>query len=442
MPRIFVSYRRADSMYPVGWIAERLRTIDGVDDVQATFHDSQLRTGDDFADALEGAIAEADIVVAVIGPEWMGPRPDGPSRIQDPDDWVLREIATAMRQGKRVLPVLVEGAELPMTSELHESIAELPRLHTTVFSDMAALDDLEAHIASHLREIDEARARREGLDRPVIVEPPAHWKRIMAAAVVLGVVATLVTAAVWRALLPERFEASDLVGRWQWATAPVVGVLVWAVCVGLMLDRWVLRVARFRRREVGLFALLMLVVLPLAVVNFISVDNDVAFGFWAGMVLVFGVTMIVLVATMAITTTEPIAAPAQLARRVVHIRTLAAARRWGTGVVMPIGSMGVASAVMSNAVDDSLDVAEFSVVRSLSMGVLITGIASAFFVWTGAKLAAAYADVERDVGALPSDFARNADLDLERDVHPSGWPRMILGLPILVAAIAVAAAVA
>ena len=42
MARVFISYRRADGQYAVGWIEERLREISGDDGVTTAFRDSDL----------------------------------------------------------------------------------------------------------------------------------------------------------------------------------------------------------------------------------------------------------------------------------------------------------------------------------------------------------------------------------------------------------------
>ena len=90
MARVFLSYRRADGRYAVGWIAERLTKLDEVTEVRTAFRDGELRCGDDFPAALAGEIESCDVLVAVIGPNWLGRRAEGTPRIQDPTDWVGR----------------------------------------------------------------------------------------------------------------------------------------------------------------------------------------------------------------------------------------------------------------------------------------------------------------------------------------------------------------
>ena len=48
---------------------------------------------------------------------------DGQARLFDPGDYVRQEIATALRRGIPVIPVLVEGAAMPQASALPNAIA-------------------------------------------------------------------------------------------------------------------------------------------------------------------------------------------------------------------------------------------------------------------------------------------------------------------------------
>src|SRR6185503_20109186 len=64
-----------------------------------------------------------------------GRRDGAPPRIQDPDDWVRREVSTMLRRSDViVVPVLVEGAPLPSADDLPPDLARLPRLQTSDLS--------------------------------------------------------------------------------------------------------------------------------------------------------------------------------------------------------------------------------------------------------------------------------------------------------------------
>ena len=75
---IFVSYRRDDAAGHAGRLcddlAERLGAAEVFQDVDS------IAPGEDFVDAIQRAIAAADVVVAVIGPDWASVRDAGDVR--------------------------------------------------------------------------------------------------------------------------------------------------------------------------------------------------------------------------------------------------------------------------------------------------------------------------------------------------------------------------
>jgi hypothetical protein len=50
----------------------------------------------------------------------------GQRRIDDPGDWLRREIVEAFSHGLRVIPVLLDGVTLPAEAELPDDIAQHP----------------------------------------------------------------------------------------------------------------------------------------------------------------------------------------------------------------------------------------------------------------------------------------------------------------------------
>ena len=124
--RIFISYRRSDSRSPAEAVNEVLSRWFG-DDV--LFKDTvDIDGGDVFPDRLHAELERAAVVVAVIGPTWLGSADDdGHRRLDDPDDWVCRELATSLASPEvRVIPLLLDGAGMPNTSELPAELATLP----------------------------------------------------------------------------------------------------------------------------------------------------------------------------------------------------------------------------------------------------------------------------------------------------------------------------
>ncbi len=123
---IFVSYRRDDAAGHAGRLCDDLADRFGAAEV---FHDiDSIAPGEDFVSSIQRAIASADVVLAVIGPDWaMVSDSQGQPRLSDPDDVVRMEIATALRTGKPVIPVLVGGASMPDGGVLPSDIAPLAR---------------------------------------------------------------------------------------------------------------------------------------------------------------------------------------------------------------------------------------------------------------------------------------------------------------------------
>src|SRR5882724_4338926 len=118
MPKIVISYRRSDSDAIAGRIRDRLANHYGEN---AIFMDiDSIPFGTDFRRHVQGALSECDIMIAVIGPKWLGPRRHGLTRIKDDTDPVRIEIETALQRDLQVIPVLVNRAAMPRPEELPE----------------------------------------------------------------------------------------------------------------------------------------------------------------------------------------------------------------------------------------------------------------------------------------------------------------------------------
>ena len=124
---IFISYRRSDSQ----WAASRL-----YDTLVQTFpHDrlfmdvDSIDPGQDFVAVLEDKIAECDVFLALIGPDWLSETlGDGQRRLDDPEDFVRIEIARALARKETVtIPVLLDGADVPQENDLPAPLQSLAR---------------------------------------------------------------------------------------------------------------------------------------------------------------------------------------------------------------------------------------------------------------------------------------------------------------------------
>src|SRR5262245_24510784 len=113
MSGIFISYRRADSAGFAGRLWADLSRHFGKPRVFMDIEGGIAR-GADFPDAIGRALGNATAMVVVIGQHWLNCIDDNSNRrLDNPDDWVRCEIASALERKLLVLPVLVDGALMP-----------------------------------------------------------------------------------------------------------------------------------------------------------------------------------------------------------------------------------------------------------------------------------------------------------------------------------------
>ncbi|MCC8249967.1 Clp protease N-terminal domain-containing protein [Saccharothrix luteola] len=110
-PRLFLSYRRPDDVHLAGRIADRL---------------------DDFGRSVVGDVGECDVLLAVVGPDWT------------PTDLMRAEVERAAQRAVPVIPVLVDGAVLPVdqlpgTGRVADHVTVR---HETFRADVARLADV------------------------------------------------------------------------------------------------------------------------------------------------------------------------------------------------------------------------------------------------------------------------------------------------------------
>jgi len=124
--KIFINYRRDDSISTAGRLQDRLALTFGRKNL---FMDvDHVPAGVDFVDYLHGQVAKCDVFLAVIGPNWVDAKDNrGRRRFDNPNDYVAVEIAAALARQIRVIPVLIDGAQPPDDDKLPDSIKPLAR---------------------------------------------------------------------------------------------------------------------------------------------------------------------------------------------------------------------------------------------------------------------------------------------------------------------------
>lgn len=189
MARIFISYRRDDSAGYVGRLYDILRDHFGE---KAIFTDiDTIQPGEDFVNVIEKAVGSSDVVLAIIGKQWLTLTDDsGQRRLDDPNDYVRLEIAAALQSNLRVIPVLVRDASMPRASDLPPDLQPLSRRNAQEISDKNFHHDVNELIQA----LDQIKSSRR---RPAL---PWRW---LAAIGLLGVV--IVAALVLLPLLASNF---------------------------------------------------------------------------------------------------------------------------------------------------------------------------------------------------------------------------------------------
>src|SRR6266850_7181377 len=120
---IAISYRREDSLPIAGRLYDRLQAKFGKKNVFMDF--DSIPPGADFRQHIKQMIERSKLVIAIIGPHWLGEQPDTSRRIDNPADFVRLEIAYALQRGIPVIPVLVNNALMPPPEKLPQEIEGL-----------------------------------------------------------------------------------------------------------------------------------------------------------------------------------------------------------------------------------------------------------------------------------------------------------------------------
>jgi tetratricopeptide (TPR) repeat protein len=137
---IFISYRRADTDSAVlfySWLRERFGP-------EQVFWDREnIPPGARWVDVLNDRLRQSTALVVLIGSDWMAMTDEaGRRRLDDPQDWVRREIATALELKLLVLQVLMGDATTPRAEQLPADLRELANLQVLRISDLRIREQL------------------------------------------------------------------------------------------------------------------------------------------------------------------------------------------------------------------------------------------------------------------------------------------------------------
>jgi TIR domain len=157
MTRIAISYRRDDSGVITGRIFDRLAAHYGR---EAVFRDiDNIPPGVDFRQHIAGVLGESDILLAIVGPRWLGSR-GGRNRLDDEADPVRLEVETGLHKQLPVIPVLVMRATMPRVDRLPDSLKDFAYRNAVRVDDG---QDFDIHSSRLIRAMDRILRQKQGL---------------------------------------------------------------------------------------------------------------------------------------------------------------------------------------------------------------------------------------------------------------------------------------
>lgn len=138
---IFISYRREDASGYAHAIYNKLCDAMGEEHIFMDVDD--IDPGVDFVDRIEEVVSSCDVLIVIMGKNWLTARIGPIRRLDDPNDFVRLEISVALRRNIRVVPILVDDAAMPKAEELPDNLKLLARRNALMASNTHFNDDID-----------------------------------------------------------------------------------------------------------------------------------------------------------------------------------------------------------------------------------------------------------------------------------------------------------
>jgi hypothetical protein len=159
MAGIFINYRRQDTQTYANMLYDALADHYGDERV---FKDvDTIEVGRPWDKAIEAAVGRSDVMLVLIGERWLAQDGDGRRRLDEPKDYVRKEIEAGLQRDMRVIPVTVGGARMPQPEELPSSVAGLTDIQAYDLDD----DRWRADRDELLRRLDTVMGKTSGATR-------------------------------------------------------------------------------------------------------------------------------------------------------------------------------------------------------------------------------------------------------------------------------------
>src|SRR6516165_9489753 len=171
--QIFISYRREESRWSARSLHDRL--CRNFDPKQIFMDIDAIALGEDFVEAIETTVAKCDVLIAVIGNNWLTSKDGhGNRRLDNPEDFVRMEIGAALKRKIRVIPVLVDGALMPQAADLPEDLKPLVRRNALLITETSFDGDCQRLAAAITVVLEKAAAEEQ--ERLAVEQPQRDQK--------------------------------------------------------------------------------------------------------------------------------------------------------------------------------------------------------------------------------------------------------------------------
>ena len=156
MSGIFINYRRDDSGEHAAKLFSQLRKQ--FDDQHIFIDVYRIEPGTRFTEEIETALTKCDFFLAVIGMNWLTiTDKNGRPRIESASDLVRNEIEFALQNELEIIPILVDGASMPESEKLPNSLRGLTSFQAMTLQSKG----LKKEVAQIVGRIDRIRRTRQ-----------------------------------------------------------------------------------------------------------------------------------------------------------------------------------------------------------------------------------------------------------------------------------------
>lgn len=165
--RIFINYRREDTAGHAGRLFDALASL--LQGHQVFMDIDTLQPGVDYTEVIDQEVGSCDVLVALMGQRWLAVTDSkGRRRLDDPNDFVRREIATALDRHVRVIPILVQGLQMPTAEDLPDALEGLARRNALELSDARFSFDISRLVTA----IESVAREKNAAEADEVATPP------------------------------------------------------------------------------------------------------------------------------------------------------------------------------------------------------------------------------------------------------------------------------